>query len=180
MKNWLDDLADICRDNTMEAMTTPDGAIILVTPKMPPENVQAKIKQTIPQSVHYEIKEGPRIVTTEGLRMFLGQAGASSVLLSTKKHTLIIEISGESPLLMEKESPLWDGLERLLKHDPFVEGYEVLVNGQVILEYNATAAKALETSKKPERDICPTEDEIMNLRITLETSNDVLDFLEKI
>lgn len=179
MAVWEDTFNRLCIENSIEPVI--DGSnFILVVPKMPSEEVQQKIRELVPPQIQYQYREAPKISTTEGLRVLLLQAGAQSALVEIKEHILSITIQGDVPILTEQDSHIWPVIQNLLKADQFVEGWKVTVNGTLMSQYDRKMAAALSTQVKPERDTSILQDEITDLRITLENCQDVNDFISTI
>ncbi len=177
---WLEDLGRLCMslDNSMEIVQERAGAkYLLVVPRMPSQDIQEKIRSIIPSEVKYEYQESPRVVTTQALKILLAEAHATSVEFHLNKHKVLLEIEGDSPMLTEKDSPAWRAIRNILIQDPFVEAFRVTVNGEIVTEFDPKISEAIKTTIKPEREIGFSTDDIMNLRIDLETCRDVEQFI---
>jgi hypothetical protein len=177
--SWETNFLQICNDNSFDSLLQ-GKEIILVVPKMPEESLQAKLKALIPEGFSVEFKEGPRIITTESLRIIIQQAGAKEAHLEITGHKVVVTVESNSPALTEQESTVWPMISNLLKADQFITAWKILVNDTVMSEYDCNIAKALAAQTRPERNCCPTNDDILNLKISLENSQDVNDFINSL
>jgi len=176
---WQEEFLQVCKDNSIEPV--PNGKeLLLVVPKTPSKEIQLKLKAMIPETYSIKYTESPRIFTTEGLRILVSQAGATTAEMEIKGHIIVLSIKSESPLLTEQDSGVWKALKGLLLKDQFVEGWKVTVNDMIMSEYNRKLSETLAKQTRPERDYCPTNDDIMNLKITLENCKDVNDFINSL
>jgi hypothetical protein len=177
--SWELEFNQLCNDNAIEPVL--DGnKFLLVVPKMPSKEVQEKIRAVVPDTINFEYTEGPKVVTTAGLRSLFANAGAQEATVQIDKHSLTITIKSESPVLTEQDSQVWPLVRQFLLADKFVEGWKILVNDTVMSEYDRQLATTLASQTRPERDRGFTSDDLLNLRIALATSQDVNDFINSL
>lgn len=177
--SWELEFNQLCSENAIEPIL--DGnKFLLVVPKIPSEEVQRKIRAVVPETINFEYSEGPKMVTTAGLRSLFANAGAQEAMVQIDKHSLLITIKSESPLLTEQDSQVWPLVRQFLLADKFVEGWKILVNDTVMSEYNRQLATTLASQTRPERDRGFTSDDILNLRITLENCKSVDEFINSL
>jgi hypothetical protein len=179
--DWENELIKICLENGIEPILGMSGERLLIVPKMPNEDLKQKIREIVPSELQYKFIEGPKIMTTEGLRMILSYCGVKSAFMKRENHTLNISITSDSPHLTEQDSEVWPVIDKLLTTDAFIEGYEIKVNDKIMATYNRQVEKAIASRTLTiERDVCPSKDDILNLRITLENCKDVSDFINSL
>lgn len=178
--NWETNFINACSKYNIEPVQI-DGKMLFICPKMPSEEIQKEILSTFPkpEDVVYKFVEQPRMETMEGLKILFGKAGAKHAEMAIEGHTLLINISSDSPVLTETESDAWPVITQILRADPFVEGWVVKVNDTVMSQYDAKLAKMLE-NHAPERIRSITDEDVLNLRISLETAQDVNDFINSL
>jgi hypothetical protein len=179
MSSWQTEFETICRQNSIEPLTN-GNMLLLIVPKMPKEDIKQKIREIVPSELELQYQEGPKIVTTESLKILFTNVGAKSASVKFIGHTMIIDILCDSEALTSEDSPVWLSLTALLKNDAFILAWKVIVNGKVMSEFDHRINKAISSRSAPERDICPTLDEILDLRITLENCKDVNDFIKSL
>jgi hypothetical protein len=174
---WARDFLKICIDNDIEP-ALEGHEYLLVVPKMPPQEVQDKLREVIPPDIQYRYVEGPRLLTTNGLKGLFQQMAVKSALIEMKDHTMIFKIEGDAPALTDEDAQGIAFMKKVLEADPFVENWKVIVDNKTI--YDSTIDKMLAMQVRPERDACPTKDDILDLRITLENCQDVNDFINSL
>jgi hypothetical protein len=177
--SWETDLDKVCRDYKIEPMLEgPD--FLLVVPKMPSQEVQDKLKSIIPPEIKYRYVEGPRLVTTISLRTLFQQIPgiSATVEIKDKEHEMIFKIDGDAGAFSEEDSQALAFMKSILNADTFVENWKIIVNGTTI--YDSKISKMLAMQVRPERDACPTLDEIMDLRITLENCQTIDEFINSL
>jgi hypothetical protein len=172
---WMDNLEGVCKKYGFEPVNTGETLIVAV-PKMPEEEIQKEIKSIIPEGINYTFREAPKFSTMEALRTLFANVGAITLAMMVKKHKLMISIRTESSILTDKDSDVWDFVRSYLTKDKFIEGWKVMVNEEVMSEYDQKIDKALQ-GRLP-REIGVSKDDILNLRIALETCQDVNEFID--
>jgi hypothetical protein len=178
MLEWEQEFMNICIKNQIEPIVDAIGNYLLVVPKMPSEEIQNRLRAIIPTDIQYQYSEGPRLVTTEGLKQIFSHLGVQGAAIELKDHNLILRVATENSQTMEESSPIWEPVNKLVSSDPFVKNWKAIVNDKVV--YDSIIAKTMANQTRPEREVCPTKDEIMDLRITLENCEDVNDFINSI
>ena len=178
MQEWEQEFLSICIKNKIEPIIDGAGNYLLVVPKMPDKEIQDRLRTLIPSDIQYTYSEGPRLVTTEGLKQIFGQLKVQSATIELKDHDLILRVNMENTQMVDECSPIWDPVNKLVSSDPFVENWKAIVNDKFI--YDSKVIKTMANQTRPERDTCPTKDDIIDLRITLENCRDVNDFINSI
>jgi hypothetical protein len=176
-KKWQEEFNDLCIKYKMEPIV--DGSdYLIVVPKIPSQDIQNRLRAIVPQEIQYRYLESAKLSTTLSLKVLFHQIGGVTASAEMKGHTMIFKIDGESPALTDEESPVLNAIKTILNADAFIENWKIILNGTTI--YDSKLNKMLAMQVRPERDICPTKDDILNLRITLETCQDVEEFINSI
>ena len=177
--SWERDFDRLCGEHKIEPVLE-GSEFLLVVPKMPSQEIQDKLKTIIPPEIKYRYVEGPRLVTTISLQtMFKQIQGISATVeIKDKEHSMIFKIDGDAGAFSEEDSQALAFMKSLLNADTFVENWKIIVNGTTI--YDSKISKMLAMQVRPERDACPTLDEIMDLRITLENCQTIDEFINSL
>jgi hypothetical protein len=178
MQPWEQEFLQICIENKIEPVISKGNDYLLVVPKLPSKEVQDRLRAIIPSDIQYRYSEGPRVITTEGLRAIFMQLGVQGASIEMKGHDLILQIDMENFQMVEESSPIWNSVNKLISSDSFVENWKAIVNDKVV--YDSKTVKTMANQTRPEREICPTKEEIMDLRIILENCKDANDFINSI
>jgi hypothetical protein len=173
---WQTEVKNICKQYDIDPVMI-DDELVLICPKMPDKDVQKKLTEVIPSTTPYKFQEGPRLSTSTALKILFQTAGAASADSEIKGHDIVITITGQTPPLIEEESPVWGIAAGILKVDPFIDSWKIKINDKVVSEYNKTVATMIANQKRPERVTSFSNDDILNLQITLENCQDVNDFI---
>jgi hypothetical protein len=175
--SWETDFATLCLQHKIEAVVE-GSEYLLIVPKMPDKEIQDKLRAIVPQEIQYRYVEGPRLVTTVALKTLFQQIGHITAVLETKDHTMMFKIDGEPSVFSEEDPKVLNFIESVLSADPFVKDWKIVFNGKTI--HDTTLEKMLAMQVRPERDSCPTQDDILDLRISLEVSQDVNEFVNSL
>ena len=151
----------------------------MVSPKKLDEDQIRVLTEHIPPDCLYHVQVGLRITTQEGLKVLFQKAEVQAEA-RMKGHVMVITATGSNPLIEEEDSPFWEGLVALLKNDPYIEGWKVLLNDKVVREYDKAISDMLAKQTRPVNDRGITNEHILDLRISLETCQDVNDFINSI
>jgi hypothetical protein len=166
----------ILQKYNMEAIPLRD-TLMLICPRLPPKEVMEQLRSIVPPDQFSEVKivESLKTTTTEAItRLLSPHTDPFSPML--KGRHLKLELSGHSPTL-SPESTLWSILGRVLSADPYLEGFQIICNGEEIQTFNRKVS--LEIAAHPVGKII-TKDEILNLSIELGKANTVEEFLNAI
>ena len=119
-----------------------------------------------------------------------GATECPAIIAKDNKVTVELKAEGEGCPLLDKESDIWQAMAAVLHSDNYVEAYEIKVNGEVMAEWDsrkeaAAAVKAEQEAKAvagdtTARDKPITDDDLMNLKITLGATQDVNDFINSL
>ena len=153
---------------------TNGNEVLFICPKLPPQDVQDQIVKGLPEKLPFRFVEGLRSTTTAGLQILIRNAGANSMKASVEGRKVIIHLEGQSPHL-DKGSEVWNTINTLMLADRFVEEWEVSLNGETVLSCNKKICAEIADRKEGKVIL---DDDILNLRIALETSEDVMDFIK--
>lgn len=178
---WEKKLIKICYDLKIEpAAFNRDKKIIFICPKIPEEKIKINLVQMIPKDWRYEFVEGPKTITMETFAVILQQVGViTPPEIKREDHKLTVKAqvqtrAGLDPL--DRDHPVWDSITDLFKNDGFFNSWNVTLN-DVTVSYDARIAKEVQNQHNI-REISIREDEITDLKILLETTEDVNDFLK--
>jgi hypothetical protein len=184
--NWQQKLAEKFIQYKIQLLHNPqENEFLLVCPKIPEKPTQEELKSVIQENIEYfpsgatfSFQEGPWPSTIEGLQVLFAKAGATSFKYKNEGHTLIVEVSADSPHF-EEDSPIWKMVQELLTSDPYIEGWKIKINDKMMSAYDRTFAQIIARQVRPERQTCISEDDILNLKIAVEVQ-DVNDFINSI
>jgi hypothetical protein len=138
------------------------SSLIVVSPKPLPEEVARQLSayfQT--QGLETDIIIGPKPSLLNKLA-YLTQGGS---MLERKKEKLIITCQGVP------EQDVWEEIVRVVKEDGFYDYIDVRVGTSIC--YTFSKFCVVPTTK---RETCISSDDILNLRIALETATSLEDF----
>ena len=164
-----------------------NGKLVLVCPRMPSSEVQQNIKRYVPPEIDVQFVESLRMSTMEALCNLLlnGQGGALVMpfVPQLKEHRMTLKLSGNT-MVLEPESAIWDVVKRILVADKYLDGFEIIANGNEVLNFDRALAQAQEKvakelERRPTRMSWISKDDVTNLSIALNT-NSVEEFLKSI
>ena len=145
-----------------------DDAVLIVVPRLPDDKTQMKIAQIIPYTVQFF--EGIKIKTLNQIHFLFNAAGVTVTNEPVKDFGRDINFEVEGTI--EDEQALWEKISKELISDGFYETWSFTFEGRKI-SYNRGIMTALQTRKVSDGD--GLDD--MDLKIALEVSRDVNDFL---
>ena len=172
---WQEKLAKICENFKIEPLQESDR-IIFMCPKMPEEKTKVELVDIIPKSMRYEFIEAPKTSTIFAIRAILIQLGAYKSIVQPSGRTLKIEALNLQSI--DSDNPAWDSISQLLKKDGFFTAWEITFNDNTI-KYDLNIDKEIEKQHHI-RDHRIQGDDITNLKIILNSTQDVNDFLKEL
>ena len=142
---------------------TPDQAMMKDLLDLVPNNLECLFIETV------------KSITTMELAFLIQQSGGVMTLFEPKGHHLAIEIKGSQ--LPPTDDPVWADVQEILEKDGYASSWEIKINDETIV-YNAKMAQEVKSHKIRDRGF--TDTDLTDLKIVLETTCDVNDFLAAI
>lgn len=172
--DWFSqEFVDTCNKYFIEPISN-GKEVLFICPKIPPKDAQDRITKGLPKELPFRFIEGLRSETTAGLKILMRNAVADTTRLKIEGRKVTVIIEGQSPHL-DRQSQVWEAINELMYQDRYVEEWEITLNGETILVCNKKVFEEI-ASRKEGKVIL--DDDVLNLRIALETSEDVLDFIK--
>ena len=180
---WEENLMRIC-DETETEFIRDNRGILLISPQKLTEETKKKIRGLVPIEMALHFEEGPRISTLTALKILFTNLSAHADM-RIKERSVFIDITDEKEVFGEQAEGAFGIIQHILKSDPFVQGWTITLNNTIVKEYDMNKEemikKAVESKKTSgDRDNCPTQDEILNLKIALAVNQDVNDFINSL
>lgn len=175
--DWQLKLREKCDKYQIEAMVM-DNQLVFVCPKIPDTKIQDEIRSICPSGTQYKFEEGPRVGTMLVIKQIFNQVQGHADMI-IKDHDLTITAKGDD-LCLAVDSPFTIILDKVLEADTFVESWKLIVNDQVVVKGDKTIAKIVAKQTRPQRENTFSNDDILNLQITLESCQDVNDFINSL
>jgi len=163
----------------LRGMIQGQREIVLICPKAPGRKEKAQIASVIPEGLTVKYVEGPKPSSVNTVASILGQSGYQVQRpnpLDVTKRTWHIKAGGGYPGCDEQGIDM-DRLNKALTNDGYLELWDVEINGKIV---EACYPKiALEISRNNTiRDTVIRQDDLTDLKITLETCKNIDEFLE--
>lgn len=165
---WLKEINDIAHQENLEIITENDK-IYIYGPKISEETKQRLIRR-IPMETTYEFIEGPKPLTSLSLRAILSMSGIINASIRVIKKTLEIEIISGISI----NEQLFDELNNLIQKDGFFDSWTLIHKDTKRITYFNL------NENRPVRDTTILQDEITDLIITLNTTENIDEFLKLI
>lgn len=172
---------ELCTSNRIEPMVTGDNQLHLICPVKPNKAIQEKILALIPKEQKVKFYESINSGTRTSILMLLTMYHAEEVAFQTGKNhdiTVMVTVSSKETAL-QPDSPLWNKVAGLLENDPFVSIFSITVNGEEVMAGEKGIQLPMDDRFDYDREYLPA-DVGTDVRILLESSNTVEDFLSKI
>jgi hypothetical protein len=180
--SWYDKtFRDKCDKYDVEAIIDGNSTLVIFCAKLLDEGSQKDLLLSVPPTQKYMFKESMKTMTAAAVVFHAARLTGLSmdpapVFEESKKRPrhVILGLAGE----IEKDDPAWEHIQKILEKDKYVESFEIKLNGQALIDWNRKIASELSSRKPAENAI--TEDDLLNLKISLEASQDVNDFIKQI
>lgn len=175
--NWAEQLVENLK--SLNAEVVRDGRRLVVTcPKEFDRQHKATLCKSVPSDFELEFVEGMKQSTTHHLQQLLQRTVMmGSAQPEFTSRDLTIHINGQL-----REEPDWQELDEILAKDGYPEKWAVKINGQ---EAHSNSGQKIEALQKvadnlARRDQILTDDDVLNVRISLANVETVEDFINSI
>jgi len=168
-------LLELCIRNNFEFVDFEDKkgnpVIHIFCSKIPDSNVKGEINKVLPEGYLVEYLEGPKPSSRNHIKALVARMGAvKAIFYNGKSRDLNLLIEGPPDLNLD--SPEWGKIIDVLMRDGYWLSWKIFFNNLDISYKLFSAIKGkfqLEKDDKPERDVIIQKNEIIDLKINLET-----------
>jgi hypothetical protein len=178
---WFNvEFRDKCMKYDIEPIIDGDKKLVLVCAHTPDEKIQKDLLESVPAEQPHEFIERMKLVTVTMISFSLSQLNGVRVspppVLEKNKNNpryFHLKVYGE----IENDDPIWASIFKAFENDRYVDGYGIFVNDKKFRIWSRTV-EAEVASHQGGNSI--TADDLLNLRIALETSTSVDDLLKNL
>lgn len=174
-----------CLKYKIESGETEDK-IIFFCPTMPDEKIRVELISIAPKEAECIFVVGPKRSTHETLILLLKMAGIDNMTLfkfidATTKNVaagntnLVIKFDQQ----IEDDNPLWNDIGMVLAKDGFYKTWQITFGDKTVTDLSIKIAEEISENHHI-RDNIILDDDMLNLQISLNKEQDVLDFLKEI
>lgn len=179
-KPWQEQLSNKCKKYNLEAVLQNEKLVFLC-PEVPSKKIQKDFASVVPEGTVYEFKASLRKTTEYAIRMMLNNAGVAEEGIKAVAHSVTINITDcIQEIHLEDDTRLRNAIHKFLTEDPYVESYKVTIDGELLWEYNGKVVAMLAKQTRPVRERVFNDNDLLDLKITLEASKDVNDFINSL
>lgn len=147
-----------------------------VTARKPDGSVIEQLKELLGEEVELLLSEGMKPSTYQALTSLYGRLGPVRVEHGSQGRALRVNITGQ--VMTDDPEGLFQAVHDAILRDGFYETWTVTVNGEESRTVNLVIDR--EIASRKERDAIINGDDVLNIKIALESTQDVLEFLESI
>jgi hypothetical protein len=159
-----------CSKHEAEA-SYDDNAIVLRSPYDLAEEAKAEIAGTLPEGVTLKFIAAPKSSTITDIRNLLDSVHAPGEA-TTEPGSATIRVEG-----IEEDHPVWGELSNVLRKDRFFKSWKFIVNGKEMV-VNPKVVDEIEKNARLRARF--GDDDMLNLKIALESTQDVNDFINSL
>jgi len=176
MEDWIDkkEFREACADHQLDYKLLGDNKITFFCSRTPDPSLKKMIVSHLPKGWKYKFQECPRQSTIDTINTLVNQI-RMGMTLSESSHGL--EIHLHPPRDVELPQELIESLASLVLNDPYYDVLKIKVNTKVVYGFDRKIADLI-SSQSGERPI--NNDDLLNLKISLETCQTVEDFINSI
>jgi hypothetical protein len=150
--------------------------LLIVCPEIPGATVANELLHMVPANVKVLFYESIKRSTSVELQTLFMQAGIVPQITPEQGHKVTIKVM--NPNAPEPHDELWGRIEDLLKRDGYAKSWEIQVNGARIV-YDLKMVQEAQQHHNI-RDCTITDQDITDVRILLNSTNSVDEFLAKL
>lgn len=147
-----------------------------VSARKPDESVTDELKELLGEGVELLLSEGMKPSTYQALTSLYGRLGPVRVEHGSQGRALQVNITGQ--VMTDDPEGLFQAVDAILIRDGYYDTWTVTVNGEESRTVNLVIDR--EIASRKERDAIINGDDVLNIKIALESTQDVLKFLESI
>ena len=176
MEDWLDkkEFREACFENHLEYRVLGENRIKFFCSKAPDPSLKKKIISHLPKGWKSVFEECPRQSTINTINSLIDELRMGMSVTSSKRG---IEIHLHPPTHVEFPSDLINSLAQIIQSDHYYDRVTIKVNAKIVYGFDRKIADLL-ASQSGDRPI--NNDDLLNLKITLETCQTVEDFINSI
>ena len=159
-----DKLNEKCHEHNIEFMELRNrNHIIFMCPRLPEKDIVAELLRFTPTSSQCSFVESMKRSTATSIQSLLRSVQFMGVFESREdKRSLLVQ----SEQTLREDHPFWEMFPKLLEKDGFFTSWEISFQNKTI-KY-----PPIKKAQKGNRDHRPTKDEILDLGITLNKTDD--------
>ena len=172
---------DKCLKHDVEAVINGDNTLVFICAHTPEIGIQKELLEQVPETQKHEFVERLKLVTVATISFTVSHLPGLKLtpppMFEPSKRNprhLILSVSGD----IEVEDPMWTSIRTALEKDNFVESYEIHLNGHSFVDWNRKIVAEIAGRVKSENTI--SSDDLVNLKISLETCTSVDDFINQV
>lgn len=166
--DWMEQLKKTCLNKGYD-LVQDKGTLVIICPDEPEESFKNSLKTLV--TVPLEFRVAPSVGTQMALLRLVELLGGQ---MEVKNHHLNLNCHNDAP-----DESLWDNLSELLSKDVYFKSWSVTVKGKDVMTHDRNVAKECQTQHNL-RDLPFSNDDILNLRISLNACNSVEEFIKEI
>jgi len=162
---WYKGLVEQCVKYGVEPVLE-NNQVFLLCPKLPDTPVQEQITELIPQTIKRKFIESPKQSSYTIVKSILGSFGGRTAKFNQSRD-LVLEVTGSGSITKE-DCSVWEEVHAVLKKDGYWKSWEIILNNESRGIYDTKLTE--EIIKNKTREFGFSKDDILNLKIQLETS----------
>jgi len=147
-----------------------------VTARKPEKGTIEELKNLLGEGVELALSEGMKPSTYQALTSLYGRLGPVRVEHGSRDRELKVVITGQ--VMTDDPDGVFQAVHDAILRDGYYDSWTVTVNGEESRTVNLVIDR--EIASRKERDAIINGDDVLNIKIALESTQDVLQFLESI
>ena len=175
VQKWYEQLCMLCSAKKIETIVGNDNKIHLFCAELPDGKEKESITSLIPNDCQYEFHHSIKETSLLALRHLLTMAEARSFKMRNENRCLTLDIDGQIP----DDHPAWAEINKVLTMDGYYKRWTIAVNGSEYYTYDPVVAEDHQKNQDNHERIIK-DDDVMNLKIALESTDSVDEFLKQI
>jgi len=166
---WKNKLLDKCNALRIEMAEDKEknNKLIFICPKMPEEKTKIELIDLLPKELPYDFVEGIKQSTLIKLKAVTMNFGIYSANVTGSKNMSFIVNSAQSEEVKEK---IFEAVDGIFRDDGFFEGWKIKINNEERFYFPTVDIGA-------KRDTRIRKDDILNIKIALNTTTSVEEFM---
>jgi hypothetical protein len=150
---------------------TEKKKLVFICAKTPDNETLATLLDLVPNNLECLFIETVKSSTPLELAFLVQQSGGVMTFFEPKGHHVEIKIKGSLP---PTDDPVWADVQEILVKDGYADSWEIKINDEKIV-YDAKMAREMESHNIRDRGF--TDSDLTDLKIMLESTNTVDEFL---
>jgi hypothetical protein len=165
---WIDKLQQACLDKGYDVVAQ-SGTLVVFCPEQPDKVFMEAMEHLSELPIRFMV--GPSLKSQTAFQYLVQTLGGE---LKVNNHTLMFECLNEPP-----DEELWTRVSDLLIKDKYFRSWKITVKGTNVLTYDRKVASECQDQHNF-RDRSFSEDEILNLKIALNSCDTVDAFIKSL